>query len=52
MLHIEGRKAEKIQRLLKYEKTGFLERGINHYLYIVIQWDAPNLHIKIFLFYR
>jgi len=30
MLHIEERKAEKIQRLLKYEKTGFLERGNYH----------------------
>ncbi|GEM_PF-5307690 len=29
MLNIEERKAEKIQKLLRYEKTGFLERGIN-----------------------
>ena len=29
MLHIAGKEAEKIQRVLRHEKTGFLERGIN-----------------------
>ena len=37
MLHIEEKEVEKIQRFLRYENTGFLERGINHKI-IYLRW--------------